>query len=326
MVNTYPLNTEIVLTGDFTQVMGGAPVDPTNITLILTNPSAVTQTLVYPGAITRVSTGVYTYAFAPNQVGSWTYEWQGMGAVEAMSFLYSFIVAASNPGGTYAFQPPIGEFIAYAYGMIGVRRTAILQQHMMDARMGLNLMFSEWANRGVNLWEIKQSSTALVQGVATYNAPNNCSMILDDATIQTNPGTTNQNDRVITQVSREEWSAQPNKLLQGPPTIFWYNRLTPAAALTLWPVPDGNGPYLLNYYYVSQMQDAAAPSGQTADVPYLWYRAMASGLAAELCPLYAPARETVRRADAERSFQIAAEWNTENVSVMLAPQLAGYYR
>lgn len=326
MPNTYPLNTEIIITGDFNQATGGAPVDPTNVTLIITNPSAVTLTLAYPGAITRVSTGVYTYGFAPNLVGSWTYEWQGMGAVEAMSFLYSFIVAASNPGGTYAFQPPIGEFIAYAYGMIGVRRTAILQQHMMDARMALNMVFSEWANRGVNLWEVKLNSTALVQGVQTYNVPNNCSMILDSAVIQTNTGTINQTDRVITQVSRDEWSAQPNKLLQGDPTIFYYNRLTPASTLTFWPVPDGNQVRMLAYYYVSQIQDAAAQSGQTADVPYVWLRAMVSGLAAELCPLYAPAREQVRRVDAERSFNIAAEWNVENVSVMLQPEMSGYFR
>jgi hypothetical protein len=226
--------------------------------------------------------------------------------------------------GTFGFNPSLGETVLYALGMIGVRRSAVLQEHMADARFACNIMFAEWANRGVNLWEVKLNTTALVQGTQTYTVPANCAMILD-AYIETETGTSNPIDRTITPISRSEWAQQPNKLLQAPPTLFWFDRLI-APTITMWPVPDGNGPYNLNYYYVSQIQDANFTSGQTVDVPYLWLRALASGLAAELCPTYAPDKEVVRRADAERSFNIAAEWNVENAAVTISPALGGYFR
>lgn len=251
---------------------------------------------------------------------------------------------------TYAFSPSIGELVLYSYGMIGVRRTAILQEHMADAHMAVNLMFGEWANRGVNLWEVKLQSTALVQGTATYTVPANSAMILD-AYIETSGSggssgsgsdfssdfgsdfgppsgsstSANPIDRVITPISRTEYSAQPNKQLQAAPTLYWYDR-TIAPTITLWPVPDGNGPYTLFYYYVSQVGDANYAGGQAPDIPYLWLRALASGLSAELSPIYAPDRETARRADAERSFQLAADWNVENVGVYLSPGLSSYFR
>ena len=225
--------------------------------------------------------------------------------------------------GTDVFNPSIGELVLYSYGMIGVRRTAILQEHMVDARMGTNLMLGEWANRGVNLWKISLSTTALTQGTATYTVPANCALILD-AVIETGSGQSTI-DRVITPISRTEYMNQPNKLLQGSPTIYWYDRLI-SPTITVWPVPDGAQPYTLNYYYVSQVQDANFTSGQTADVPYVWLRALASGLAAELCPIYAPEREQARRMDAERSFGIAAKWNVENVPVYFSPAIGGYFR
>ena len=226
--------------------------------------------------------------------------------------------------GTYAFDPSAGEMVLYAFGMVGVKRTAILQENMVDARIALNLMFSEWSSRGVNLWEVKLSSTALTQGTAVYSVDASAAMILD-AYIRTQATSANPIDRVITSVSRSEYSAQPNKSLQSAPTLYWFDRLI-APSVTLWPVPDQNGPYLLNYYYVSQIQDANYTGGQTMDIPYQWLRAMSSGLAAELAPIYAPEREQVRRADAERSFQIAAEWNTENAPIYLSPSLGGYFK
>ena len=36
------------------------------------------------------------------------------------------------------------------------------------ARRSLNIMFAEWANRGVNLWTVKQATQALTSSTATY--------------------------------------------------------------------------------------------------------------------------------------------------------------
>jgi hypothetical protein len=230
----------------------------------------------------------------------------------------------SGTSGTYLFAPSLGETALYAFSMIGVRRTAVTTDHMVDARYAVNIMLAEWSNRGVNLWEVKLNTTALVQGTQVYPVPAWCAMTLD-AYIETETGTSNPIDRTIRGISRSEWAQQPNKLLQAPPTLYWYDRLI-APTITMWPVPDGNGPYNLNYYYVSQIQDANFVAGQTVDIPYQWLRALATGLAAELCPAHAPDREQARRADAERAFEIAAGWNVENVPVNISPALGGYFR
>ena len=69
--------------------------------------------------------------------------------------------------GTYTFNPSLGEIVLNAYARCGVRRTAIMQEHMTDARFETNLMLSSWANQGVNLWEVVLISVPLVQGQTT---------------------------------------------------------------------------------------------------------------------------------------------------------------
>jgi hypothetical protein len=166
---------------------------------------------------------------------------------------------------------------------------------------------------------VLQQSTPLIQGTASYPVPANA-MALLDAYISTSTS-----DRIITPVSRSDYAAFPNKSQQAPPTVFWYDRLL-SPGVTLWPVPDASSTYTLNYYYASQIEDADYTSGQTPQVQYSWLRAMATGLAAELAPAYAPDREAARRADAERAWKLAAEYDTENVNLNIMPNMGSYFR
>jgi hypothetical protein len=56
--------------------------------------------------------------------------------------------------GTYTFNPSLGELTLYAYNLVGVRNTALLQEHLEAARMATNLLLSRWSNQGVNLWAV----------------------------------------------------------------------------------------------------------------------------------------------------------------------------
>lgn len=56
--------------------------------------------------------------------------------------------------GTYNFNPSLGELTLYAYNLVGVRNTALLQEHLEAARMATNLLLSRWSNQGVNLWAV----------------------------------------------------------------------------------------------------------------------------------------------------------------------------
>lgn len=225
--------------------------------------------------------------------------------------------------GTYSFNPSLGEVVLNAYARCGIRRTSLAQEHLADAAFEANLMFSDWSNKGVNLWEVDRVSVPLVQGQTTYTVDAKTVMILD-AVITTGSGQS-QFDRVIMPISRTEYSQTPNKNLQAPPTVFWFDRLI-NPTITLWPVPDQSSYYTLNYYRVTQIQDAELQDGQTLDIPYRWMDAMCAGLAARVAAIYAPDRLALLEAKAAQAYTTAATQDTENVPLYIMPGLSGYYR
>jgi len=144
-----------------------------------------------------------------------------------------------STSGTYSFGPSSGEVVLLALSRCQVRRAAILQEHLTDARMETNLMLVDWANRGgPNLWKVDLVTQALTQGTATYNVDPQTIMILDAYIEYGSPAT----DRLIFPISRTEYASYPDKTIQNVPTVFWFDRLI-APTITLWAAPDGNGPY-----------------------------------------------------------------------------------
>jgi hypothetical protein len=224
--------------------------------------------------------------------------------------------------GTYAFNPSLGELTLYAYNLIGVRNTAVLQEHMTAARMASNLLLANWANRGVNLWAVDLVTVPLVQGQATYSVDGNTVVMLD-AYIETVTDSV-ATDRIILPVSRTEYASYPNKEQQGFPTVFWFDRLI-APEVTLWPVPNGQQTYL-KYYRVRQIQDANLTSGQTVEIPYLWLDAFANGLASRLAMIWNPQMIQILKPIADESYQIAADQNVETAQQYISPMTSGYFR
>lgn len=94
---------------------------------------------------------------------------------------------------------------------------------LRTARRSLNLLTIEWANRGINLWTMEQGSIPLVTGQAIYPIPVDTIQILDTV-IRQNPGTLNQIDINISNIAEPTYSSIPNKLTQGRPIQYWFNR------------------------------------------------------------------------------------------------------
>jgi hypothetical protein len=222
--------------------------------------------------------------------------------------------------GTYAFNPALGEIVLYAYQNIGVRPTAVLQEHMESARMATNMMLSRWSNMGVNLWAVDLVTVPLVQGQATYAVDGNTIMVLDAYTT-----TVNGPDRVIMPISRTEYASYPNKTQQGFPTSYWYDRLI-SPTLTLWPVPDGSSATILKYYRVRQVQDANLQNGENAEIPYRWLEAFADGLTYRLARIWAPQMAQLLKGQADESYQIAAIQDVEDVPTYISPMIGSYFR
>lgn len=225
--------------------------------------------------------------------------------------------------GTYAFSLNNGEAVIQAFERCQVRLPSLRQEHWRSSRIEMNLLFTEWSNKQVNLWKVEPITLTLVSGTATYSVPSRVVMILD-AYLTLNNGLTTQTDRYITPISRTDYASYAAKFTPGPPTVFWFDRLI-SQTLTTWPVVDSSS-YVINYYACTQVQDAALTGGQTPDIPYLWNDALVAGLAHRLARIYAPQLEAQRKADAMEAWTTAATQNTENVPMKLSPNLGRYFR
>lgn len=225
-----------------------------------------------------------------------------------------------STSGTYTFNPSLGELTIYAYQLIGVRPTALLQEHMDSARIATNMMFTRWSNQGVNLWQVELVTVPLVASTSTYNVDASTVVMLDAYIEYGNPPI----DRIIMPVSRTEYASYPNKNQAGFPTVFWFDRLL-SPTVTLWPVPDGNQTSL-KYYKVNRIQDANMNGTQEVDIPPIWLEAMAYGLAQRLAVIWAPDKAMAMKTLADEAYQIAANQNVETANQYISPQLSGYWR
>lgn len=225
-----------------------------------------------------------------------------------------------STSGTYTFNPSLGELTIYAYQLIGVRPTALLQEHLDVARTATNMMFTRWSNQGVNLWQVDLVTVPLVQGQATYSVDANTVTMLDAYIAYQSP----EIDRIIMPVSRTEYASYPNKTQQGFPTVFWFDRLL-SPTVTLWPVPDGNETSL-KYYRVIRIQDANMNGTQQLDIPPIWLEAMAYGLAERLAMIWAPDKLAIMKPMADEAYNIAAAQNVETAQQYISPQISGYFR
>jgi hypothetical protein len=75
---------------------------------------------------------------------------------------------ANTTSGAYIFDKDffIDEVILEAFERLGLQPMS--GNNMRTARRSLNILFSEWGNRGLNFWEIENSSFTLVQGKIVY--------------------------------------------------------------------------------------------------------------------------------------------------------------
>jgi hypothetical protein len=97
---------------------------------------------------------------------------------------------------------------------------------LRTARRSLNLLFADWANRGVNMWTFEQNTITLVTGQPTYALPDDTVDLLDHV-IRTNANVaSNQADLTITRISMPTYATIPNKLTTGRPIQVWVQRLT----------------------------------------------------------------------------------------------------
>ena len=126
--------------------------------------------------------------------------------------------------GVAAFNLDLNEIVEEAFERAGSElRTGY---DLRTARRSLNLLFADWANRGINMWTFEQGVIPLAPGQPTYALPDDTVDLLEHV-IRTNANSaSNQSDLTITRISVSTYATLPNKLAQGRPIQVWIQRLT----------------------------------------------------------------------------------------------------
>ena len=221
--------------------------------------------------------------------------------------------------GTSVFNLDLAELVEEAFERCGAElRTGY---DLKTARRSLNLLFADWANRGINLWTVEQGSINLVQGTATYNLPDNTVDLLEHV-IRTGAGNVStQADLTITRISVSTYSSIPNKLTQARPIQVYIDRQAPTPTVTVWPTPDGSIPYQFIYWRLRRIQDAGVGSN-TMDVPFRFIPCMVSGLAYYLAIKLPDAlpRLEILKAQYDTDWDFASTEDREKAAVRFVPR------
>ncbi len=129
----------------------------------------------------------------------------------------------ANTSGTAGFNLDLTEIVEEAFERVGSEmRTGY---DLKTARRSMNLMFADWANRGINMWTFEQGTINLVQGLNTYTLPNDTVDLLEHVIRTQANQQSNQADLTITRISVSTYATIPNKLTQARPIQVWVQRL-----------------------------------------------------------------------------------------------------
>ncbi|MEL0287040.1 MAG: hypothetical protein VXA34_00130 [Gammaproteobacteria bacterium] len=212
--------------------------------------------------------------------------------------------------GSTNFDLDVAEIIEEAFERCGLEvRTGY---DTKTARRSMNLMFADWANRGLNLWTVKQGTQALTAGTATYTFSTAYTDLLEVVVRRSGI------DYELTRMSRGEYLALPNKATEGRPSQYYFNRQT-APQITLWATPDSSTDTLI-YYYVSRIEDVDTLAN-TTDAPFRFLPCMVAGLAYYIAMKKAPDRVQLLKAVYEEEFQRAADEDEDRVPLKLQPSI-----
>jgi hypothetical protein len=205
----------------------------------------------------------------------------------------------------------------------------------------MNLLFADWANRGINMWTIEQGTIDLVQGQNTYDLPVDTVDLIEHQ-IRTGAGNQyTQADLTITRISVDTYTTIPNKLSQGRPIQVWIQRMSGAQyplatapngtntitgidspKITVWPTPDGSQSYQFVYWRLRRIQDAGEGGAKTFDVPFRMIPCLAAGLAYYLALKIpgAEARIQILKQQYDEAWEMAATEDREKAAQRFVPR------
>lgn len=228
--------------------------------------------------------------------------------------------------GTTAFNMTLDEVFEEAYERAGLEMRSGYEAK--TARRSLDIMMTEWANRGINLWTVEERTLSLQTGVATYTLGTDIIDLIEHVIrIPNNSGTINQTDYMISRTSVSTWSTRTNKNNRSRPTEIYIDRQREAPQITLWPVPPEDD-FQLIYWVLRRIQDAG-DYANNVDLPFRFFEPLVAGLASKIAnknprQVAAAERDRLERTY-ENQFKIASEEDREKADLRLVPHNSWSY-
>ena len=234
---------------------------------------------------------------------------------------------ANTTSGTTIFEKgfSISDIVEEAYERIGIQGVSGYQ--LKGARRSLNILFQEWANRGLHYWEVANNNITLVSGQSVYTMFRSTSDGTSDATavygvddiLEASYRNSNV-DTPLTKINRSTYQALSNKTSTGQPTQYFVQRLIDRVTITLYLTPGSSeAGNFLNYYYVKRIQDAGDYTNE-ADVPYRFVPCMTAGLAYYLAIKFAPDRVQMLKMLYEDELNRALQEDGSSSSSFITPK------
>jgi hypothetical protein len=215
--------------------------------------------------------------------------------------------------GSTDFELDVAEYIEEAFERCGLE--ARTGYDLRTAKRSLNLMFADWANRGLNQWTIKQRTITAVESDGDYTLDADVIDIL--SAVIRRSGT----DYTIDRISRDQYLAIPTKTTEGRITQFFVDRqITPV--LKVWPVPD-NSTDVIVYDCLTRIDDADTQIN-TMDVPFRFYPCLSAGLAYYIALKRAPERVQMLKMVYEEEMRRAIDEDRDRASFQISPSLRNY--
>ena len=177
--------------------------------------------------------------------------------------------------GTYSWTLDIAEIAEDAYERIGKELKSGYQ--LRTAVRSLSLILTEWANRGVNLWSIKETTQTLTADTASYTLDARYIDVLD-AIIRD----TNSKDFDIERISLSEYYSYSDKAVNARPSQYCIEfNATGGHTIRVYPEPDVST-YTLRMWALRYAQDVDVANRDNPEVPRKFLPALTAGLAFDL--------------------------------------------
>ena len=221
--------------------------------------------------------------------------------------------------GSSNFEPDVAEYIEEAFERCGLEyRTGY---DGVTARRSLNLLFADWANRGLNQWTVTNSTTTLSKSDQFLDLTSTTIDVLDVILRRTENSETT--DIQMNQISRSAYWNIPNKDTEARPSQWFLDKqITPR--LYIWPAAENSTDQVIINRLV-RIEDADA-GVNTVDVPFRFYPCLSAGLAYYIALKRAPDRVQLLKTLYEEEFARAADHDESRASLMIAPNLRSYRR